>query len=66
MVFKTDFQFCLKYEFNDENIVESKMENGEYEETFPSLWGATITDGERTVEIVFDDMDAWGLGHPPL
>jgi len=39
------------------------VRSGKYEETFPSLWGATITDGERTVEIVFDDMDAWGLGH---
>jgi len=39
------------------------VRNGEHEETFPSLWGATITDGERTVEIVFDAMDAWGLGH---
>ena len=39
------------------------VKRGEHEESFPSLWGATITDGKRTVEIVYDDMDAWGLGH---
>jgi len=39
------------------------VKRGEHEESFPSLWGATITDGKRTVEIVYDDMDAWSLGH---
>ena len=39
------------------------VRSGKHEEIFSSLWGATITDGERTVEIVLDDLDAWGLGH---
>ena len=37
--------------------------NDENEKIFESLWGASITDGERTLLLVYSNLDAWVLGH---
>ena len=45
------------------NSVLELAKGDDSEEMFPSVWGATITDGSRTVELVYGDLDGWVLGH---
>jgi hypothetical protein len=45
------------------NAVLDFIRSGEAGGMFESVWGATVTDGTRSLELVFHDMDAWSLGY---